>query len=246
MSLKFNIRLICSGFIFSLIINYTSIAQNTSFEFWPETDLWYRIDPSWRISSFIAITKYHESSNRDLNISLQTDYAWGKTKHSIFRKLMDDIKAQQMNAFLIRVGFMEGSSLGENAGDYTEDMLFAEIHNRQPLIIVVLSQILFSQRFRTDFRWVGQDPEFSYRLRYRAMVEKEFTDGNFSIIPYLSAELFWDSRYSAITRVRVIGGSTLTWGPTLAFEGNITYQYDSYYYAQNLYALNLILHVFFE
>jgi hypothetical protein len=111
---------------------------------------------------------------------------------------------------------------------------------------MVLSEILFSQRFRTDLRWVGQDPEFSYRLRYRAMVEKEFTDENFSIIPYLSAELFWDSRYSDITRVRVIGGSTMAWGPILAFEGNITYQYDSYYYAQNLYALNLILHVFFE
>ena len=246
MNCRNNLQAIWLGIWFSLSFSYFGFSQNSSSEFWPETDIWYRINPSWRISSFIAITKYHESSNRDLNISLQTDYAWGKTKHSIFRKLMDDIKAQQMNAFLIRVGFMEGSSLGENAGDYTEDMLFAEIHNRQPLIIVVLSQILFSQRFRTDFRWVGQDPEFSYRLRYRAMVEKEFTDENFSIIPYLSAELFWDSRYSAITRVRVIGGSTLALGSTLAFEGNITYQYDSYYYAQNLYALNLILHLFFE
>ena len=106
---------------------------------------------------------------------------------------------------------MEGWGLGENAGDYTEDMLFAEIHRRIPLL--VLGEILLSHRFRTDLRWVGQDPEFSYRLRYRAMLEKEFTDGNFSIIPYLSAELFWDSRYSAITRVRVIGGSTLAWGP---------------------------------
>ena len=244
MNCRNNLQAIWLGIWLSLSFSYFGFSQNSSFEFWPESDIWYRINPSWRISSFIAITKYHESSNRDLNISLQTDYAWGKTKYSIFRKLMDDIKAQQMNAFLIRIGFMEGLSLGENASDYTEDMLFAEFHNRQPLLI--LGEILFSQRLRTDLRWVGQDPEFSYRFRYRAMVEKEFAEGNFSVIPYVSTELFWDSRYSTVNRVRLIGGSTLAWGPLLAFEGNVTYQYDSHYTTQNLYALNLILHLFFE
>ena len=33
---------------------------------------------------------------------------------------------QQMKAWMVRGGFMEGWSLGENAGEYTEDMLFAE------------------------------------------------------------------------------------------------------------------------
>jgi len=79
------------------------------------------------------------------------------------------------------------------------------------------------------------------------MLEKEITSGNFSSVPYVNAELYWDSRYSIIiSRFRVAAGSTLSWGPYFAIEGNITYQYDSNYYAQNLYALNLILHVFFE
>lgn len=245
MNWKINIRLICLELLLILSFNFNGIAQNTSFELWPETDLWYRIDPSWRLSSFIAITKYFESESRDLNISVQAEYAWGQTKYSVFRKLMNDAKAQVMKAFLIRVGFMEGTSLGNNAGDYTEDMPFAEIHKREPLVLFI-GEILLSQRFRADFRWVGEDPEFSYRLRYRAMIEEEFKDGDFSVIPYLNAELYWDSRYSTINRVRTAGGATLSWSEYLAFEGNVTYQHDSKYTTQNLYALNLILHVFFE
>ena len=244
MNCRNNFQAIWLGIWLSLSFSYFGFSQNSSFEFWPETDIWYRINPSWRLSSFIALTKYHESDQRDLNFSLQADYAWGKPEYTVFRKLMDDIKVQQMKAFLIRGGLMEGWSLGEYAGIYTEDMLFVEIHKRQPLLI--FGEILFSQRLRTDLRWVGQDPEFSYRFRYRAMVEKEFTDGSFSLIPYVSTELFWDSRYLTISRVRAIGGATVSWGPSFAFEGNITYQYDSHYNTQNLYALNLILHVFFE
>lgn len=245
MNWKINIRLICLALLVILSFNFKGIAQNTSFEVWPETDIWYRINPSWRLSSFIAVTKYLESESRDLNISVQADYAWGKTKYSVFRKLMNDVKAQVMKAFLIRGGYMKGTSLSNNAGDYTEDMLFAEIHNRLPLLVLV-GEILLSHRLRTDFRWVGEDPEFSYRFRYRAMVEKEYTDGNLSIIPYLNTELFWDSRYSTINRVRVAGGATLSWWEDLAVEGNVTYQYDSNYNSQNLYALNLILHVLLE
>jgi hypothetical protein len=44
----------------------------------------------------------------------------------------------------------------------------------------------------------------------------------------------------------VIGGATEAWGKRVAFEQNITYQYDTHYDTENLWALNLILHVFFE
>ncbi len=226
----------------SLSLTHTGIAQNSSFEFWPETDIWYRLTPSWRLSAFIPITKYNESKYRDLNIYLHADYAWGKPKHPFYARLMDDNRAQKMKGWMVRGGFMEGWSLGENAGEYTEDMLFAEIHKRVPL----KGEILLSQRFRTDLRWVGNDATFSYRFRYRIMVEKEYTAGRSSIIPYVNAEPYWDSRYSTVNRIRLIGGATVAWGPRLAYEANITYQYDSHYDTTNLYAFNIILHVYFE
>jgi hypothetical protein len=217
-----------------------AISQNTSYEFWPETDIWYRLSPSWRLSAFVPITKYNESKYRDLNIYLQADYAWGKSKHFFAKRLMDENRIQELKVWLLRGGFMEGWSLGENAGNYTEDMLFTEIHRRIP----IKGKVLLSHRIRTDMRWVGEEPQFSYRFRYRMMIEMELK--NFSIVPYVNVEPYWDSRYNSFNRIRLAGGATIPLSPRFAFEGNLTYQYDSHYDAPNMYALNFILHIFFE
>jgi hypothetical protein len=217
-------------------------AQNSSFEFWPETDIMYSLSPSWRLSAFIPVTKYHESKYRDLNIYLQADYAWGKTRFLHYVRLFDENRAQDMKAWLVRGGVMEGWSLGENAGAYSEDMLFAEIHRRIP----VGNAFLISQRLRPELRWLDEDNKFSYRFRYRLMIEKDLTAGHCSMVPYLNVEPYWDSRYSSFNRVRLICGTSLSWGQRFAWEGNITYQHDDHYDTNNLYALNLIIHVYFE
>jgi hypothetical protein len=219
-----------------------SVAQNSSFEFWPEADIWYTLSPAWRLSVFVPVTKYNESSYRDLNIYLQADYRWGHTKRAFVGRMVDENKVGELKAWMVRGGFMEGWSIGENASDYTEDMVFGEIHRKIPL----KGGFLLSQRFRTDLRWVGQDPKYSYRFRFRLMLEKEYKSGGCSIVPYVNAEPYWDSRYTTVNRVRAIGGATLSWGKRLAYEGNLTYQYDEHYESTNLYALNIILHVFFE
>lgn len=231
-----------AGLVFFIGINTTNQAQNSSVEFWPETDIWYRLSPSWRLSAFMPITKYHESANRDFNIYLQVDYAFGPTRTPFFNRRMDENKEQPLKGWLARGGYMGGWSLHDEGESYTEDMVFAEIHKRIPL----KGQVLLSQRIRVDTRWIGQEPTFSYRFRYRIMIEKELTVGNTAVIPYLNVEPFWDSRYSKVVKTRVIGGATIAHGPLVAFEGNLTYQYDETYNTKHLYALNLILHLFFE
>jgi hypothetical protein len=239
---NYNIRFICLGILTCLAFAKPCNAQNASFEFWPETDIWYKLSPSWRLSSFIPITKYNESKSRDLNIYLQADYSWGRTKRTLIRRLVDENSAQQLKTWVARGGVMKGWGIGDNEGDYLESMLFAEIHKRVP----IKGGILFSQRLRADFRWLGQEPNYSYRLRYRAMIEKEFNSGKCSIVPYINGEPYWDSRYNTISRMRVVGGTTVAWGPILALEGNLTYQHDEHYNTSNLYALNIILHIFLE
>ena len=216
--------------------------QNSSIELWPEVDIWYRLNPSWRFSSFVSITKYNESKNRDLNIYLNADYAWGHTKLVIYRRLVDQEKEQIMKAWMVRGGFMEGRSLRASDGNYSEELFFAEIHKRIP----IKGDVLLSHRFRMDNRWLGQDNDFSYRFRYRLMVEKEYKSGKYSIVPYLNIEPYWDSRYLKVTKTRAIGGVTTSWGSKYALEGNVTYQHDKTYDTENLYALNIILHIFLE
>lgn len=230
------------GILFCTCTINICIAQNSSIELWPETDIWYRLNPSWRLSSFIPITKYNESYSSDLNIYIHVDYAWGHTEKPIFRRLFDQERGQILKTLMIRGGLMKGWGIGENKGDYTEEMVFAEVHKRIPLN----GNILLSHRFRIDTRWLGDANDFSYRFRYRLMVEKEYKSGNCSIVPYLNIEPYWDSRYSKIIKTRAIGGATTSWGSKYALEGNITYQYDETYTTENLYALNVILHIFFE
>jgi hypothetical protein len=49
-----------------------------------------------------------------------------------------------------------------------------------------------------------------------------------------------------VNRIRLIGGASAVWSPRFSLEGNITYQHDSKQSNPNLYALNVILHLFFE
>jgi hypothetical protein len=218
-----------------------AIADEPSYEFWPEIDLWLRLSPAWRLSTFLPISKNIETDYREGNLILQADYAWGK-KHLLKRRLLDENRAQAMRTWLIRGGYLGGRSLDDKGLSYKENTIFMELHLRIPL----KGRFLFSHRLRSDLRWLGDDPEFSNRWRYRLMLEKEFVAGRSSIVPYVNVEPYYDSRYETVNRIRLIGGATMAWSSRFALEGNITYQYDSRSSVTDLYALNVILHVFFE
>lgn len=216
-------------------------SQNSASEFWPETDIWYKLNPSCRLSAFVPLAYYGNGDPTDINVYLQADYAFGHTKKLVFVKLVNENRAQLMKTWLARVGVMQGWSI-EEGGDYHEDLIFGEIHNRLPLG----SKVLHSFRLRPELRWLGEDNKFSYRIRLRMMIEKEFTHGKLSMSPYFNMEPYYDSRFSTINRLRLIGGTTISSGPRFAIEGNLTYQYDEQYYTNNLYAFNLILHIYIE
>jgi hypothetical protein len=219
-----------------------ALADGPAYEFWPEIDLWWRLSPAWRLSMFLPLSQNLETHYREGNLILQADYAWGKGSRLHKTRLLDENQAREMNTWLVRGGYNSGRSLDDRGQTYRENTMFLELHNRTPLI----GGVLLSNRLRADFRWLGDDAEFSTRWRYRLMVEKEFAVGNTSIVPYVNFEPYYDSRYGIVNRVRLIGGVTGTWSPRYALEGNITYQYDSRSSVTNLYALNMILHLYFD
>jgi hypothetical protein len=218
------------------------LAQNSTFEFWPEAEIWYKVTPGLRLASYSAITRYYESNSRDYNLTLLADHSFGKSRKFLFTRLLDQNRAETLKVWLVRGGYMGGWSLGDHAENYSEDMLFAEVHKR----FLLKRNVLFSQRLRMDNRWLGQETEYSYRLRYRLMFEREFLKEKTSVVPFASVEPYWDSRYDMFNRFRVIGGTTVSWKHRFALEGNLTYQYDSKASTQNMLAFNAILHLYFE
>jgi Protein of unknown function (DUF2490) len=228
--------------IAGMLIPYDLHAQETTQEFWPEIDTWYRASPSWRFSLFLPLSKNIETKYREGNIILQADYSFGKNKQINITRLVDEDRAQQLKTFMVRGGYLSGRSLDDKGLTYSENTLFTELHARIP----VKGNILISHRLRTDFRWLGEERESSARIRYRIMVEKEIKRGKVSNVWYFNTEPYYDTRYSEINRIRIIGGCSVQWKSLFALEGNITYQHDTKSSVTDLYALNIILHLFFE
>jgi hypothetical protein len=217
-------------------------AEESSQEFWPEVDLWWRLTPAWRLSVFVPLTKNTETEYREGNVILQGDYAFGQMSERRKTRVMDENRAQQMKRFLVRSGYLGWKSLGDGGESYSEHSLLEEFHMRTP----IKGDILISHRLRTDLRWLGSDAEFSSRFRYRLMVEKNWTAGRWSMVPYANGEAYYDSRYEAVNRTRWIGGASVSWSPRFSVETNWTYQHDTRSSVTKLNALNVILHLFFE
>lgn len=214
-----------------------------STEFWPEIDIWFRLSPAWRLSSFAALSKNIETDYREGSLIVQADYAFGTIKHGPKRRMLDETRAMEMKRFLLRAGYQTGKSLDDGGLAYRERLALLELHFRTPF----KHGVLVSHRLRSDLRWIGDDaPEFSTRLRYRLMVEKECPIGRTSVVPYVNGEAYYDSRYDELNRVRLIGGASVGLSRLFALEANFTYQHDSRSSVRNLYVLNVILHVYFE
>jgi hypothetical protein len=237
------LRLICLALIVWLGGATGAAGQDeSSMEVWPEIDAWLRLSPAWRLSTFVAISRNIETAYREGSLILQGDYAFGKMKHAEKRRMVDESRAEVLDRFLLRGGYLGGNSLDDQGEEYKERAALFEFHVRTPL----KGRLLMSGRLRTDLRWLGDDPEFSTRWRYRLMFEKEFLVRRASIVPYASVEPYYDTRYKTVNRIRLIGGATVALWRRFALETNITYQHDSKSSVTNLYALNVILHVFFE
>lgn len=217
------------------------LGQETSKEFWPELDVWWKITPQWRVSMYVPFSSNLETKYREGSIVAQGDYQWGNSKRILYMRALDEDRAAAINMRMIRGGYLVGKSLGDHGEAYSENTAYAEFHIRLPL----KGQWLLSHRFRTDLRWLGEDNAFSQRLRYRFMVEKEFWSKGLSLVPYFNVEPYYDTRYQTINRVRYIAGTSVSWTSLFAIEANMTYQHDSKSSVSSLFAVNLILHVFF-
>jgi len=236
------LRIIVITVVVGMGMTTVTKAQETSKEFWPEIDIWWKVSPSWRFSFFIPLSKNVETNYREGSFIAQTDFSWGKTKKLFYMRILDSDRAEKIKSMMIRGGYLAGYSLDDKGQTYSENTAFAEFHWRIPL----KSRLLVSHRFRTDCRWLGMDNEFSYRLRYRLMVEKELDTQKVSYVPYCSIEPYYDSRYNTINRLRLIAGTSVSWSSRYALEGNFTCQHDTRSSVTEIYAVNLILHLYFK
>jgi len=190
------LRLLCFFAVF-VIGTRISSAQETRREVWPEVDVYINIKPKVRLYLIGTIAKSVEdgeirnAQSYEAQIGAHVDYI--PNKHLI-----------------LRVGYRYGTAVGSNDDGFREHRLIAE----QTLRKLLPADFLLSDRNREDFRFINGD--FSFRYRNRVTIERElpiFKGRN--ITPYVSGEIFYDTRFDVWNRNRLAVGiqHTLLAGP---------------------------------
>ena len=174
-----------------------SKAQETRREFWPEIDVYINIKPKVRLYLLGTVAK----SVEDGEIRNAQGYEAQVGAH------VDYIPNHHL---ILRTGYRYGSAIGDNDDGFREHRLIAE----QTLRKLLPGDFLLSDRNREDFRFINGD--FSFRYRNRVTIERElplFKGRN--ITPYVSGEIFYDTRFDVWNRNRMAVGiqHTLLRGP---------------------------------
>lgn len=160
----------------------------TSNQFWPEIDVYVDVKPKVRLYLLGTISKSVEDGEV-LN---------GQAFEAQFGAHLDYIPNQHV---ILRTGYRFGTSLGDTDDPYKEHRFLTEQTLRQ----LLPGSLLLSDRNREDFRFINGD--FSFRYRNRVTVEREFhLFKKRPITPYVSGEIFYDTRYSTWNRNRLAVG----------------------------------------
>jgi len=168
----------------------------TEKEFWPEIDVYINLKPKVRLFLIGTLSKSVEDGELfnaqafESQIGVHVDYI--PNKHLI-----------------LRTGYRFGSSVGETVQPFKEHRILTE----QTLRKLLRGDLLVSDRNREDFRFLNGN--FSFRYRNRVTLEREFQLKKRTITPYVSGELFYDTRFDIWNRNRLAVGvqTSLRRGP---------------------------------
>jgi hypothetical protein len=157
-------------------------------EFWPEIDVYINLKPKLRLYLLGTVSKSVEDGELfnakafESQIGVHVDYI-------------------PNDHLILRTGYRFGTSVGETSEPFKEHRLLTE----QTLRKLLPNELLLSDRNREDFRFVNGD--FSFRYRNRVTLEKEFhlLKGR-TVTPYVSGEMFYDTRYQTWNRNRLAVG----------------------------------------
>jgi uncharacterized protein DUF2490 len=198
-----------------------------SYEFWPETALYYGLRPGMRMYVDTAYASGPESDIQSLDLVLALDL-------SIKPLLREVDDWQRSQYFWMRAGYTRSGRAEDLERQTPEDRLFVQFSGKFELP----GGIWIDGRARVDLRWINDS--FSERYRLRAEVNREFKLYGHSVVPYFNVEWFYDTRYDGWSRKLYQLGSEFTVNTHFRYEIYVARQNDYLPTETNVAALGLM------
>jgi len=197
----------------------TAAWGDTTHEFWPELQVFWRLDPGTQLLFNPAPTHSRDSDER-------TAIDWG---------LYIDYRAPKDPASY-RIGYVYSvSDPDDERARKVEHRIVLDYNYRWK----VGASGLLIDRTRVDLRNV--EGSTSQRLRNRLQYEYEVRLGENGVVPYANLELSYDTRYSGLSRSRLELGATWVFSPTADLTPYLAWQTDFKPARSNINALGLLL-----
>lgn len=205
------------------------------FELWPETDGFLRITKGLRLIVQTPFAFQPETGYQEIQVAGYVDFSLAGP----FRdKGFIPSEGWTPRPPSIRLGVLQGAAMAN--GDYEETRLMADLILRRTF----KGRTQVSLRNRGEARWLTSGFSWRYRLRLRA--DRDVTVRRYGLSPYLSVEPYYDSRSSTVARWEFTGGSEFPIRPgPLVLEANFTYRPDTAPTEQAVYAVAMIVNVYF-
>jgi len=179
--------LLCVAALLALAM--PTLAQDTRREFAPEGNAYFKVSDQARVYLQASVVGRPTQNTTDGELGANFDY----TFKPIFRPELLNAQWERDRYLWARVGYLLGGG-EEGLKDFHERRIIVQATGR----ILLANQFWLMHRGQVDFRDI--DGQASQRYRYRAAVEREFTLQGVAVVPYAQAEIFYDTRYNAVSR----------------------------------------------
>jgi len=186
-------------------------AQDT--QFIPEADAYLKLN---------SVVRTYLQAKDDREGGDSTQFAIGPSIEFYLKPLLKlkhatvfDLDDSKSRALVVEVGYR----YIDEPNAPTENRMVLAVTSHFPM----KADFLITDRNRADLDWKAGS--FTWRYRNRLTLERTFSIHSYHLIPYVSAELFYESQYSKISTTSIYAGSLFPVGKHVEF--NPYYEHDN-------------------
>lgn len=193
--------------------------STTNDDFWPEVDVYVKLSPDYRLFFLVAPVREAGAHEFD-NVQVGANIDIGLLPYLREAKLRKNYDKDRLRFLRLRFGLRFLTSLEDD--DHQEWRVIGELTPR----VSLPWEMSAAFRNRLDLRWIND--VYSWRYRPRIWLEREFhVASRFSLVPHVSAEIYYDSRYDTWERTQYQLGTVATITTRLAVEVYYARQRDT-------------------